>query len=389
MHFIAHGAVSLIAAASLCSWIYLLFARGNFWRLSTSTWPSTDLALTTAVPRIAAVIPARNEASFIRSAVESLRYQNYPGDLRIIVVDDHSTDGTKEVLSRSSEPPDHSVVVLASQPLPPGWTGKMWALYQGVQHAMDFDPHYFLFSDADVIHGRNSLASLVSRAESGKLALVSALPQLKCSTIAERVLLPAFTFYFFMLYPPTWVRSAKRKTAAAAGGNVLVKSSTLAEIGGIPQFRNELIDDCALAREIKKAGAIQLGWTENAISVRNYGGFGAVGNMISRNAYCQLHHSLLELLGSIAALTLVFVAPLILTFAGGWCSAIAATAWMLMSLVYVPSLKALSVSTFWAPLLPFVTLFYIGSTIHSAVQYYRGCGGEWKGRIHDFSRSTP
>lgn len=388
MHVTVHGAVLWVAAASLCSWIYLLFARGNFWRLSTSTWRSTDLASTAAVPRVAAVIPARNEASFIRSAVESLRQQNYPGNLRIIVVDDHSTDSTREVLSRCSEPPDDSVVVLSSQPLPPDWTGKMWALYQGVQHAMDFDPDYLLFSDADIVHGHNNVASLVNRAESEKLVLVSALPKLRCSTLAERVLLPAFTFYFFMLYPPSWVRNPKRTTAAAAGGNVLVKASTLAEIGGIPQLRNELIDDCALAREIKKAGAIQLGWTENAVSVRGYGGFRAIGKMISRNAYCQLHYSLLALLGSIAALTLVFVTPLILTFAGGWRSAIAATSWILMSLVYVPSLRSLSVSPLWAPLLPFVTLFYIGSTIHSAVQYYRGCGGEWKGRIHDFSRST-
>jgi hopene-associated glycosyltransferase HpnB len=389
MHFTAHAALWLIAAASLCSWIYLYFARGGFWRISNVTFPSVSLSLKKAAPSVAVVIPARNEATLISVAVESLRQQDYPGHIRIVVVDDHSSDGTAEVMSGRYGGLVESVVVLSSLPLPSGWTGKMWALFQGVQHAMDSGPDYLFFSDADIRHSRTSIASLVARAESEKLALVSALPKLKCSTLAERVLLPAFTFYFFMLYPPSWVRNTKRTTAAAAGGNVLVRANTLADIGGIPQLRNELIDDCALAREIKKAGAIQLGWTENATSVRGYGGFGAVGNMISRNAYWQLRHSLPALIGSIAALTLVFVAPPVLTFAGGWCSAIAASAWILMSLAYVPSLKALSVATFWAPVLPFVTIFYIGATIHSAVQYYRGCGGEWKGRIHDVSRSTP
>ena len=387
MHFTTHTILLLISTVSFSSWIYLALGRGSFWWLSKATLPSNSVSPKGRAPSVAVVIPARNEATFISLSVESLRQQDYSGHLRIIVVDDHSTDGTGEVLFRSSCSQDGSVSVLSSQPLPPEWTGKMWALYQGVQHAMDFSPDYLLFSDADVIHGRHSVASLVCRAESAKLVLVSALPKLNCSTIAERLLLPAFIFYFFMLYPPNWVRSTKRRTAAAAGGNVLVHAKTLAQIGGIPQIRSELIDDCALAREIKKAGAIQLGWTEQAVSVRAYGSFGAVGNMISRNAYYQLHHSLLALTGSVSALTLIFVAPLILTFSGGWCSVIAVAAWIVMSLVYVPSLRALSVSLFWAPSLPLVTLFYIGATIHSAVQYYLGCGGEWKGRIQDLSRS--
>ena len=377
----------MTAAASLCSWIYLFFARGEFWQLSKFTLPFTNLALTTTVPSVAVVIPARNEAKLVSLAVRSLKQQNYPGRLQITVVDDHSTDGTKDVLSRHFAPSDDSVVVLSSLLLPPGWTGKMWALYQGVQHAMDSDPDYLLFSDADIIHGPDSVACLVSQAESDKLVLVSALPKMNCTTLAEGILLPAFTFYFFMLYPPRWVRSTKRRTAAAAGGNVLVQAKMLAQIGGISQLRHELIDDCALAREMKKAGAIRLAWTEQAVSLRAYGGFGAVGNMISRNAYYQLRHSLLALIGSISALTVIFLAPPILTFVGGWCSAIAASAWILMILAYVPTLKALSVTPLWAPLFPITTLFYIGATIHSAFQYYRGRGGEWKGRMQDFSRS--
>ena len=388
MHFTIHSALSLTAGASLSSWIYLAFARGEFWRLSKVTLPSAGLSLKTPAPSVVAVIPARNEAKLISVAVDSLRQQNYPGPLRIIVVDDHSTDGTIDAISDSHMGGSESPVVLSSQPLPRGWTGKMWALYQGVQRAMESDPEYLLFSDADVIHSENSVASLVDRADSQALGLISALPKLNCSTFAERLLLPAFSFFFFMLYPPDWVRSTKRPTAAASGGNVLARAKTLAQVGGIQQVRDELIDDCALAREIKKVGTIQLGWTENAVSMRPYGGFRAVGRMISRNAYYELRHSPWLLIGSISALALIFIAPPILAFGGGWCSVMALFAWLLMSFVYAPTLRALSLTTLWAPVLPLVTSFYMAATVHSTIQYYRGRGGEWKGRTQDLSRSA-
>jgi hopene-associated glycosyltransferase HpnB len=335
------------------------------------------------LPRVVAIIPARDEALLIEKALGSLVRQDYPGLLQILVVDDHSSDSTVPRALEVSRGARKQVSVISSAPLPQGWTGKMWALFQGVQQAAELEPDYFLFSDADIVREESSLASLVAIAEFEGLDLLSRMPKLHCTSFADSALLPAFLFYFFMLYPPDWVRSPNHHTAAAAGGNVLVRAKALARIGGIASIRNELIDDCALARKIKNCGKIQLGWTENARSLRTYGGFAQLGAMISRNAFYQLQHSIPLLFGSIASLAIIFVAPPMLLFLGGWGSAMASLAWLLMSVSYIPTLKFLSRSLLWAPLLPFITLFYLGSTIHSAVQYYRGKGGKWKDRTQD------
>jgi len=379
---LSHTLLSSVAATAFGAWLYLTFARGHFWRFPKMPL-CQGVATASTPPSVVAIIPARDEATLIEQALGSLVRQEYSGLLQILVIDDHSTDRTVEIALGVARSSRKRVSVISSAPLPQGWTGKMWALFQGVQQATELEPEYFLFSDADIVREETSLTSLVAVAELEGLDLLSLMPKLDCSTFAERALLPAFLFYFFMLYPPDWVRSAKHNTAAAAGGNVLVRARALAQIGGIAAIRNELIDDCALARKIKSFGRIQLGWTEDARSLRKYGGFTQLGAMISRTAFYQLRHSIPRLFASIASLTIVFLAPPMLLFLGGWGSALAFSAWVLMSLSYIPTLDFLRRSRLWAPLLPFITLFYLGSTIHSAVQYYRGRGGRWKNRTQD------
>ena len=259
----------------------------------------------------------------------------------------------------------------------------MCALSQGVQHASDFGPDYFLFTDADIVHSPDSVSSLVALADAGNRDLVSMMVKLRCDSFAERALLPAFVFFFFMLYPPIWVNSPKRKTAAAAGGVVLVRADALARIGGIAAIRHELIDDCALAREIKLAGNIFLGLTENARSIRPYGSFGVIGRMISRSAFYQLRHSAWFLLGTILGLAITYLAPPVLVFAGDWTTLFAAASWILMTIAFLPMVRFYSLSPLWAPMLPLIAMFYAAATIHSAIQYWLGRGGEWKDRVQD------
>lgn len=370
-----------IGALSCSIWLYLIAARGRFWRVST---PATGLLLQSeSAPRVAVIIPARNEADVIGQTIHSLLGQNYGGPLRIFVVDDHSSDNTSSIVSKTASNHSQQLVMISSAPLPSGWTGKMWALSQGVQQALEFSPKYFLFTDADIVHAPTSITSLVAIAQAGELDLVSMMVKLRCSSLAERSLIPAFVFFFFMLYPPEWVNSPKHKTAAAAGGDILVRAEALARMGGIAAIRNALIDDCALAREIKQVGSIWLGSTQNACSIRRYASFGGIGRMISRTAFYQLRHSLWLLLVTLVALTITYLAPLIVLFVGEWAMLLGAVAWLLMSIAFWPTLRFYSLSLLWAPLLPIICLFYMGATVHSAVQYWIGRGGEWKDRIQD------
>jgi hopene-associated glycosyltransferase HpnB len=212
--------------------------------------------------------------------------------------------------------------------------------------------------------------------------------KLRCDSFPERALIPAFVFFFFMLYPPEWVNSAKQKTAGAAGGDILVRADALARIGGIAAIRNELIDDCALARAIKGNGSIWLGLTDKARSIRRYTTFGVMGRMISRSAFYQLQHSLLLLIGTIVGLAITYFVPPLLLFHGGWATLLAAVAWLLMTLSFLPMVLFYSLSPLWAPMLPLIAVFYAGATIHSAVQYWMGRGGEWKDRMQDTGASA-
>lgn len=367
-----------IAALSCLIWIYLIAARGRFWRVVVPAIPELESA-----PAVAIVIPARNEADVIAGPVRSLLEQNYPGLLRIFVVDDHSSDDTGSIVRTIALPHSDRLVIVESAQLPAGWTGKTWALSQGVQQASEFAPEYFLFTDADIVHSRDSVASLVALAQKGNLDLASMMVKLRCESLPERALIPAFVFFFFMLYPPEWVDRPASNVAAAAGGDILVRADALGRIGGIAAIRNELIDDCALARQIKRGGPIRLGVTEKACSVRPYGSFGIIGRMISRNAFYQLRHSVLLLMGTILGLAITYIAPPITIFFGGWATLFGVAAWLMMSLAFWPMLRFYSLSPLWAPVLPLIAAFYAGATVHSAVQYWMGTGGEWKGRVQD------
>ena len=369
-----------IAAVSCLIWLYLIGARGQFWRVAPAALPRLESA---SAPRIAVIVPARNEADVIAQPVLSLLQQDYSGPLHVFVVDDHSSDGTAEVVRGAAAAKPGALTIVSAAPLPPGWTGKMWALSQGVQHASNFAPDYFLFTDADIVHASNSVSTSVALAQARNRDLVSFMVKLRCESLAERALIPAFVFFFFLLYPPEWVNHRKSNAAAAAGGDILVGADALARIGGISSIRNQLIDDCALAREIKRGGSIWLGLTEQARSIRPYGTFGVIGRMISRNAFYQLKHSVWLLIGTIIGLAVTYAAPPVLLFFGSWTLLLGASAWLLMTCCFIPIVRFYSLSPLWALALPLVAIFYAGATVHSAIQYWLGRGGEWKDRVQD------
>ncbi|MGD0869407.1 MAG: glycosyltransferase [Bryobacteraceae bacterium] len=378
--------LELAAAATLALWLYLIFFRGAFWRefLNRNAPPEGPLSHPPrGLPRIAAVIPARNEAPTVVRAVRSLAAQHYRGVFHMIVVDDDSTDDTAAA-ARAAATPDVLTVVHAA-PLPAGWTGKLWALSEGIRHSARFHPDYLLLTDADIVHSAGSLDDLAARANAGPYDLVSFMATLQCRSPAERALVPAFVFFFFLLYPPAWIRNPRRSTAGAAGGCMLVRQAALGKIGGIEPIRGSLIDDCALASAIKRSGGrIWLGLNPATISIRSYGTFGEIGRMISRTAFTQLRHSPLLLFATITGLTVAYLLPPVIAVAAPQPAAgMAATAWLAMAVAYYPALRFYNRGWFAAPLLPLAALFYLAATIHSAISYWLGSGGRWKGRIQD------
>lgn len=361
-----------LAAVPVLIWLYLLVAHGGFWRICVE-----HPARRAVSAGLVAVIPARNEADVIGRALQSLS----PQLERIVVVDDASTDGTAEVA--------RSVTVLDGKPLPSGWTGKLWALAQGIDHALAFTPDYLLLTDADIEHGPGTVAELVALADERNLDLASYMVQLACVTTAEKALIPAFVFFFLKLYPPKWIASPKFKTAGAAGGCILIRPEALARIGGIAAIRNEVIDDCALARAVKRSGGrIRMGLTRDTRSIRSYGGFREIGRMISRTAFNQLHHSALLLTAAIVGLFFTYLLPPLLLLTGRPLPMLlGAIAWLLMSIAYWPMVRFYNRAPLWSCTLPLIALFYIGATMHSAMQYWLGRGGQWKGRAQDLPAS--
>jgi hopene-associated glycosyltransferase HpnB len=277
------------------------------------------------------------------------------------------------------------LTVVHAAPLPAGWTGKLWALSEGVRRSARLQPDYLLLTDADIVHPAGALEELVARAAEGPYDLVSFMAKLQCHSAAERALIPAFVFFFFLLYPPAWIRNPRRSTAGAAGGCMLLRQAALEKMGGLEQIRGSLIDDCALARAVKGSGGrIWLGLNPATISIRAYGTFGEVGRMISRSAFTQLRHSGLLLVATVLGLAVTFFLPPVLTvWAPQPAAGMAASAWLIMAVCYFPALRFYSRGWFAAPLLPLAALFYFGATIHSAFSYWLGSGGKWKGRIQD------
>jgi len=348
---------------------------------------SEDLRPQRQSKRVAIVIPARDEAEVIGRTIASLLSQDYRGPHHIFLVDDHSRDGTPEVaLSAAREAAKTGQLTTArARALPEGWTGKLWALSEGIDRAQTFQPDYVLFSDADILHASGNLTRLIARAEAGGYDLVSSMVKLQCETFAERALIPAFVFFFLMLYPPAWTASPKHATAGAAGGCILMRWPALGRIGGVAAIRGELIDDCALAKAVKSSGGkIWLGVTSKTRSIRGYGAFGEIGRMISRTAFWQLHHSYCLLAGTIVGLFITYMLPPLLLLTGRLVPAcLSMVAWALMMVAYAPSLRFYGLTMLWAPALPVIVLFYTGATVHSALRYWNGRGGEWKGRVQD------
>jgi hopene-associated glycosyltransferase HpnB len=377
--------VHALAALPLLIWLYLLFARGAFWRASlpkSSPESIPDRAVT-----VIAVIPARDEATVIGVTVRALLQQQLGGVLRIVVVDDGSVDGTADAAREAAASVDANdrLLILTGSPLPDGWTGKLWAMNQGVLAAAEMNPDYLLLTDADIHHDPGNVAALVAASRQHDCDLVSSMVELSVSTVAEKCLIPAFVFFFFLLYPPSAVASARSRTAAAAGGCMLIRPRALARIGGIQSIRRELIDDCALARAVKASGgAIRLGLTRTARSTRRYGSFSEVGRMISRSAFYQLHHSWGLLALTMIGLGVSYLLPPLLLITGDPINrALGAAAWIAMTIGYAPMVRFYRLSPWWSLCLPLIALFYALATLHSALQYLLRRGGLWKGRVQD------
>lgn len=373
-----------LAALPLLIWIHLLLFRGGFWRLDYRLAVPSGPA---QARRIVVVIPARDEADLIGDTVGALLSQHYAGAIHIVLVDDASTDGTAAAAARAAEDCGSAgrLTVIAGKPLPPGWSGKVWAMAQGVDAAAELAPDYLLFTDADIHHDGGAVAALVARADSTCADLVSCMVELRAATLAERALVPAFVFFFFMLYPPAWIAESRARTAGAAGGCMLMRPAALARLGGLQAIRSELIDDCALARATKRSGGgTWLGLTRLSRSTRPYGTFGAVGRMISRTAFNQLRHSYLLLAGTLLGLAATYLLPpaLLLTHEKVP-MVLGASAWLLMSVAYAPIVHFYRLPRAWVLSLPLVALFYAGATAHSALQFARRRGGQWKGRAQD------
>ena len=372
----------VIAAIPVLIWVYLLTGRGQFWRVA----PPRAVVLPAAGRRVVVVVPARNEAAVIGSTVTSLARQSFNGVIHLIVIDDDSTDGTAEVAVAAARAAGAlpRLTLLRSVALPVGWTGKLWALSQGVAAAAELDPDYFLFTDADTCHGSTSVASLVADAEAHDLDLVSRMVKLSTASFAERLLIPAFVFFFFKLYPPAWVAAPDRKLAAAAGGCMLIRPQALARAGGVQAIRSQIIDDCALARAVKASGGrISLELAADTRSLRDYASATEIGAMISRTAFAQLRHSYLLLAATLLGLFLTYLLPGLLLAADPPRVYWGLAALLLMSSCYLPMVRYYGLSPLWSLCLPVIALFYAGAVIHSAVQYARGSGGRWKGRVQD------
>jgi len=389
--------VLTIAVAALAAWLYLLAFRGRFWIAG----PRLDLTRArdpARWPAVAAVVPARNEADVIERAVASLLSQQYEGELVLVLVDDESDDGTAERARAAAarRAVAHRLEIVHAGPRPDGWTGKMWAVSRGMERANALLPEarYVWLTDADIEHHPAHLRRLVRMAESRGYDLVSRMVRLHCRSLWERLLIPAFVFFFQKIYPFRWVADPARRVAAAAGGCILVRKETLGRIGGIERVRNALIDDCALARAVKAAGGrLWLGLTEETASIRPYDGLGAIWSMVARTAFDQLRYSPRVLAGTVLGMALLYVVPPVAALAWPWhgsgaAAAAGGAAWLAMAVAYAPTLRLYGQSPAAGLLLPVAGLLYTLMTIDSALRHWRGRGGRWKSRTHVPARDT-
>lgn len=373
--------LSAVAVASLAAWVYLAAFRGRFWR----SGPALRAEAPSGNARVTAIVPARNEAEHILMSLWSLFEQDYQSQLAVVLVDDDSSDGTAERAGMLADALccSERLTIVRGRPLPMGWNGKLWAVHQGLAEETAKTADFVLLTDADIEHARGHVAALVAKAERDGLDLVSEMVRLHCETDAERALIPAFVFFFQMLYPFAWVDDARKRTAGAAGGTMLVSRGALNRVDGVSRIRSRLIDDCALAAEIKRTGGrIWLGHAESVASMRAYG-WGEAWNMIARTAYAQLGYSPVVLAACVAGMGMVYCAPPIaLIFGRGRTRVLGALAWGAMAALFQPTLKRYRRSPWWGLALPAIGLFYVGATVASAVRHYAGRGGGWKERVY-------
>ena len=375
-----------LAALSLAVWLYLLGARGAFWRARErdESWPQG--ADPPRWPDIVAIVPARDEAPCIGQCVTSLLQQDYPGRFSIVLIDDESSDGTGAVAKAAAAAcgGQDRLTVLTGAPRPPGWSGKDWAMAQGLVEACKRvpAPERLLFCDADIAFAPDVLSALARRAATNDCALVSLMARLRCESFAERALIPAFVFFFQMLYPFAWVNDPHRSVAAAAGGCMLADRQALLRAGAFEAMRDALIDDCALAALMKPQGPIELALTRRLVSLRAYPRFRDIGVMVARSAYAELGYSPLRLVGVVAGMTLTFlVAPALALFGSNAEALIGLLAWIGMALAFQPMLRFYGRATSWGLALPLIATAYLAFTLKSAYLYGRGRGGQWKGRV--------
>jgi hopene-associated glycosyltransferase HpnB len=384
----------VLASLALLIWLYLVFLHGGFWLgHENDDMPlSTSAARQQLWPHVAAVVPARNEADMIPLSLPSLLAQDYPGMFSIILVDDQSDDGTGEIARNLAQSSARAVTIITGEARPLDWTGKVWAQHQGIAHAnaLDPKPDYLLLTDADIGYAPDALTRLVTRALAGNLVLTSLMAKLKCESFAERALIPAFIFFFQMLYPFRWVNRPGFSIAGAAGGCMLVDRAALEKAGGIGIIKSALIDDCSLAKVMKFHGPIWLGLTEHVHSLRPYPHVEDIRRMVARSAYAQLRYSPILLAGTVAGLCVTYLAaPLIAAFGPFPANLIALLAFGLMALSFQPTLKLYDRSALWGLALPLIALAYLAFTLDSAYQHARGRGGMWKGRAQALSSSKP
>jgi hopene-associated glycosyltransferase HpnB len=387
---VSASALTTTATLSVVLWLGLLLLRGGFWRANQRLGSGArDAPRDGDWPSVAVVIPARNEADGIGRAVASVLAQDYSGPLRLFVTDDNSDDGTAEVARAAAGQNSDRLTIVPGAPLTDDWTGKMWAVAQGIARAGADMPgaEYLLLTDGDIEHSPDNLRRLVAKAEADGLALTSLMVKLRCRTGWERLLVPAFVFFFQKLYPFPWVNDPRRATAAAAGGCMLVRARALAAAGGIERIRDRVIDDCALARLLKPRGPIWLGLTDDADSLRPYDRLRDIWGLVARTAFVQLEHSLLALFGTVLGMTLMYLVPPAAVVAGLAAGNLPAAgagagAWLLMALAYRPTLGLYGQSPARGLLLPVAGVLYTAMTLDSARRHLLDRGSEWKGRSY-------
>ncbi|MEU8628837.1 glycosyltransferase [Streptomyces sp. NPDC048669] len=387
------SAIVWIAVGSLAAWVWLLLGQGYFWRTDQRLPERADPA---HWPSVAIVVPARDEADMLPVSLPSLLAQDYPGPAEIFLVDDCSKDGTGDVARALAVRHGGLPVTVVSPGEPqPGWTGKLWAVRHGMALARARNPEYLLLTDADIAHEPDSLRELVAAAGSGGFDLVSQMARLRVESAWERLVVPAFVYFFSQLYPFRWVNRAGARTAAAAGGCVLLRTEAAVRARVPESIRQAVIDDVSLARAVQGSGGrIWLGLADRVDSVRPYPCLADLWRMISRSAYAQLRHNPLVLLGTVLGLALVYLAPPVTLVAGllapdsvaAWTGGVA---WVVMAGTYMPMLGYYRQSLWLAPLLPFTALLYLLMTVDSAVQHYRGRGAAWKGRTYARPEAAP